>query len=237
MAENKIDNAFSAEGTLFQVEYALEAAKKGVPVVIVSGSEGIAMAAHQGKPEKLMKQGRDTSSFIEICPGVFGAMSGQLMDAQRTAIKLRSIAVETMHDLGKFPGPDIVARKIADRWQIETQKNERRLVALNLSVFGHEKNEPLIYHTDSSGSLLPYKGVCFGEGGAVMMKKLEKIYRENTSRNETLQMALQALSEALGNNYLATSVEIAFLQPGQPLERITVDEVDSLLVHIAEASE
>ncbi|OAG29306.1 2S proteasome subunit alpha 1 [Nematocida displodere] len=235
MKEERIQNAFSTEGMLFQVEYALEGAKKGMGCVIIIGKSSIVMAASKRIPEKLIDP-TNVSSFFEILPSTVGVVSGYPMDVQETAFQTKKVGVQFLHTLGKEPTPDILARALADKWQLRTQESSRRLTAANLAVVGYDGEEPLLYHTDSSGSLLPYRAIAFGEGGTVMMKKLEKIFRPQEADERVLQMALIALSESLGSDYLATNVELAVLRKGVPLLRKTTDEIDALLVQIAEES-
>lgn len=233
MSEARVDNAFSEEGTLYQVEYALEGAKKGMSCTVVAGATAIGLAASKRVPEKLMDASY-LSSFVDIVPGLVGVASGYLMDVQSTAMLVKKTAVKLLNELGRTPAPEILARAIADKWQLATQENGRRLAAVSLAVIGYEKRQPVIYYTDTSGVLFPYRAVAFGEGGTVMMKKLEKIYPSGSADEEVVETALVALSEALGPDYLATNVEVAVVRPGGRLQRLTTDEIDGLLVHIAE---
>lgn len=233
MGKERIDNEFSKEGTLYQVEYALEAAKKGMPCTVLGNTSCIVMAASKRLPEKLMDPDY-ISSFFEILPGVIGVISGFLPDVQCTINQVREIAVELQHDLGDIPEAKMIAREIADKWQLQTQEDSRRLTAVFLAIAGYEKGTPVIFYTDSSGVLLPYKAVAFGEGGTVMMKKLEKLYHTGQSQPESTENALITLSEALGPEYLATNIELAIFTPDGKLKRATTDEIDGFLVDIAE---
>ncbi|EHY66143.1 20S proteasome subunit alpha 1 [Nematocida ausubeli] len=233
MSNERIGNNFSKEGTLYQVEYALEAAKKGMSCVAVGSTSCMVMAASKRLPEKLMDPDY-ISSFVSILPGVVAVLSGYLMDVQRTTTILSETAVDLLHDLGYVPTPDILAREIADQWQLQTQEDSRRLPAVFLAVVGYDKGVPMIYYTDTSGTLLPYKAVAFGEGGTLMMKKLEKIYTPQQTETEAIHTALISLSEALGADYLATNVELCIFTPDGKVKRSTTDEIDAFLVDIAE---
>lgn len=233
MSNERIDNDFSKEGTLYQVEYALEAAKKGMPCVIVSSPSCVVLAASKRLPEKLMDP-EYISSFFEVLPGVIGVASGYLMDIQSIKAIVSEMATKLFDDLGQIPTPDILAREIADKWQLQMQEGNRRLPGVFLAIVGYEKGQPTIYYTDSSGCLFPYKAVAFGEGGTIMMKKLEKLYKENQTEIEATENALISLSEALGADYLATNVELAVFTSAGKLNRATTDQIDEFLVNIAE---
>ncbi|KAI5181279.1 20S proteasome subunit alpha 1 [Nematocida sp. AWRm80] len=234
MSREREDNSFSEEGVLYQVEYALEGAKKGMPCVVVCGRDCVVMAASKRLPEKLMDP-EYISSFFEILPGLAGVISGYLMDVQVAVQKVKKKASKLLYDLGQAPSPYMVARAMADEWELYTQENARRLPAVFLSIIGFEMNMPIISYTDSSGVLIPYSGVAFGEGSNVMMKRLEKIYTENQTEEKSIEDALISLSEALGHEYLAINVELASLHnTKEPLRRFTTDEIDSYLVQIAE---
>ncbi|KAI5185067.1 20S proteasome subunit alpha 1 [Nematocida homosporus] len=233
MSEERVSSAFTEEGTLLQVEYALEASKKGMSCVVLYGKEGIAMAAAKRVPEKLM-DANYLSSFVEILPGLVAITTGYQMDVQETVMRLKKDAVDFAYDLGRDPTPDLVCRRMADRWQRKTQESHMRLPGVALAVVGYEKGQPLIYYTDCSGTLLPCKGMAFGEGGSAMQKQLEKIYKPESTNDEILEQALDALSKALGADYLATNVELALLAKDKKLERMETDKIDSLLVLIAE---
>lgn len=233
MSKERIDNEFSKEGTLYQVEYALEAAKKGMSCVILGSPTCIVMTASKRLPEKLMDADY-ISSFFEILPGLIGVASGFLPDVQCIISQVKAIAVELLHDLGDMPEAKMVIREIADKWQLQTQEDSRRLTAVFLAIAGYEKNSPVIFYTDTSGVIFPYKAVAFGEGGTVMMKKLEKLYKPGQTQSELTDNALITLSEALGAEYLATNVELAVFTPDGKLKRATTDEIDGFLVEIAE---
>lgn len=231
MGEERVENAFSEKGTLYQVEYALEAAKKGLPCALAVSKEGIAMAAAKRVPEKLM----DTEyvSSFSLIGNMVSITSGYTMDVQHTVAALKKSYVDLKYDIGKAPPADILARRTADKWQELTQKSYRRLPAVSMAIAECTKEKRSIYYTDCSGVLFPYKGVAFGENAAVMMKCMEKVFKDDLSKEEALEVVLITLSEALGSDYLATHVEVAFLD-NQNLERLSTDRIDALLVQIAE---
>lgn len=236
MSEERVNNAFSEEGTLYQVEYALEAAKKGMSCVVLYGKNCIVMGASKRVPEKLMDP-EYISSFFEIIPGLVGVISGYSMDVQDMKITSKKYALELLYDLGRTPSPGVLCRRIADKLQASTQESHRRLTAISLSIIGYDKETPLIYYTDTSGVLLPCRATAFGEGGSLMQKDLEKTYKENMEEEELLECALHGLSGALGNDYAANLIEVALLKRGSPLERLHLDRIDALLAQVGEKRE
>lgn len=232
--EHRFENVFSPEGTLLQVEYALEAVKKGMACVVLVGKESIVMAASKRVPEKLVEP-EEISSFFEASQGLFGVISGLPADVQHTVGKVRKNAADAVYDFGFEAKADIVCRRIADHWQKSTQKSAERLDAVALALAGYDRGAPMVWYSDVSGTLLSYKAVAFGEGGAMIQKKLEKIYQEGQGDQGALETALIALSEALGSDYMATDIEAAYVKDGMKAIRyLTVDEIDSILVRIAE---
>ncbi|KAI5175625.1 20S proteasome subunit alpha 1 [Nematocida sp. LUAm1] len=236
MSEERINNAFSEEGTLYQVEYALEATKKGMSCVVLYGKDGIVMGASKRVPEKLMDP-EYISSFFEIIPGLVGVISGYAMDVQDMKINTKKYALELLYDLGRTPTPDILCRRIADTLQVATQKSHRRLTAVSVCIVGYDKETPLIYYTDTSGVLFPCKATAFGEGGPLMQKDLEKTYKEKMGEEELLECALHGLSGALGNDYAANLIEVAVLKKNTALEILHLDRIDALLAQVGEKRE
>jgi 20S proteasome alpha/beta subunit len=232
--EHRYENVFSPEGTLLQVEYALEAAKKGRACVALIGRECIVLAASKHVPEKLFES-KEVSSVFVVSAGLVGIISGLPADTQYIMGKVRKYAADSMYDFGFGAKPDIVCRKMADHWQRRTQRSGERLDGVTLALVGYDRGAPRIYYTDVSGTILSYRAVAFGEGGVMVQKKLEKIYKEEVGEAEAVELALAALSDALGSEYLATDIEVACVKDGmKEMHYLTLDEIDAALVRIAE---
>lgn len=232
--EHKYENVFSPEGTLLQVEYALEAAKKGMACVTLVGGDSIVAAASKRLSEKLVLP-ESLTSFFKASSGLFCTISGLPSDVQHTVGEVKREAAKTVYDFGFCAKPDIVCRRIADSWQKQTQKSAERLDAVSVALFGYDNGKPKVFFSDASGAIFSFRAVAFGEGGAMVQKKLEKIYKDGESLEDAIDTALSSLSEALGADYLATDIEVVYIKEGmKDLTHLTVDEIDSALVRIAE---
>jgi len=100
-----------------------------------------------------------------------------------------------------------------------------------------DEDGPKIYRVDPAGYYKGIRGIGVGvkQQGAnsFLEKKLKK--RTDYTQEETIQLSLEALQTALGNDIKSTEVEVITVRKGQAgVRHLSADEIEQHLNTIAE---
>jgi len=93
-----------------------------------------------------------------------------------------------------------------------TQHGGVRPFGVALVIAGIDKSVPKLYMTEPSGQYMPYQAVAIGQGYYTATEFLEKNYKEDLTIEDTILLALKALSATLKPNEKLTpnTVEIGY---------------------------
>lgn len=116
---------FSPNGHLFQVEYALEAVKKGLCSVALRGKDCVVIGVEKKTVLKL-QDGRTLRKILNLDHNVSMAFSGLNADARILANMVRSQVQSYKLSYDEDPPVDYVAKFIAQTQQKFTQKGGAR---------------------------------------------------------------------------------------------------------------
>lgn len=95
----------------------------------------------------------------------------------------------------------------------------------------------LIYRVDPAGYYRSMRAVSVGVKQQAATSFLEKKFKKKTDYNEeeTIQLALEALQNSLGNDMKSSEVELVVVSKSNPnFRKLSVDDVDACLNAIAE---
>jgi 20S proteasome subunit alpha 1 len=95
----------------------------------------------------------------------------------------------------------------------------------------------LIFRVDPAGYYRSMRGVSVGVKQQAATSFLEKKLKKKIDYNEeeTIQLALEALQNALGNDMKASEVELVVVSKSNPsFRKLSVDDIDACLNAIAE---
>jgi 20S proteasome subunit alpha 1 len=100
-----------------------------------------------------------------------------------------------------------------------------------------EEDGILIFRVDPAGYYRSMRGVSVGVKQQAATSFLEKKLKKKTdyTENETIELALEALQNALGSDMKASEVEVVVVSKDNPkFRKLSSDEVDASLNSIAE---
>lgn len=231
MGYDRVVTVFSPDGRLFQVQYAMEAVKKGSTVVGVVAKDGVVIVADKRITNPLIV----SSSLEKVYPidsHIGLATSGLVADGRKLVDESR---VEAQRNRILFNEPIRVTsliKFICDLLQLYTQYGGIRPFGVSLLIAGQDDVGLRLFETDPSGTPTEWKATALGEGRAEIMDFLEKSYAPNMNLQESVILALKALKKAIKKKLEADKVEIGIVEKSK-FTKLSVDECQKY-VNLAE---
>eukprot|EP00252_Welwitschia_mirabilis_P013512 TRINITY_DN29713_c0_g1_i1.p1 TRINITY_DN29713_c0_g1~~TRINITY_DN29713_c0_g1_i1.p1 ORF type:complete len:250 (-),score=52.24 TRINITY_DN29713_c0_g1_i1:245-994(-) len=221
---------FSPDGHLFQVEYALEAVRKGNAAVGVRGLDNIVLAVERKSTAKL-EDSRTVRKIVNLDNHIALACAGLKADA-RVLINRARIECQSHRLTVEDPVTvEYITRYIAGFQQKYTQSGGVRPFGLSTLIVGFDPytGEPALYQTDPSGTFSAWKANATGRNSNSIRDFLEKNYKP-TAGDETIKLAARALLEVVeskGNN-----IEIAVMTRDKGLRQLEESEVEAIVAEV-----
>ncbi|GFP89043.1 proteasome subunit alpha type-7 [Phtheirospermum japonicum] len=190
---------FSPDGHLFQVEYALEAVRKGNAAVGVRGTDIIVLAVEKKSAPKL-QDSRSVRKIVNLDDHIALACAGLKADAR---VLINRARIECQSHKLTIEDPvtvEYITRYIAGLQQKYTQSGGVRPFGLSTLIIGFDPHTgtPSLYQTDPSGTFSAWKANATGRNSNSIREFLEKNYKE-TQGQETVKLAIRALLEVNNN--------------------------------------
>ena len=202
---------FSPEGRLYQVEYALEAVRRGTLAVAIGSKEGVCLAAQIKIPSKLMDPD-SIDKIFQVDEHIGVAISGLHADS-RVLINYARVQAQSFRLTYDEPVRlKMLVKSIADLKQIYTQYGGIRPFGCSLFFIAVDSAGTQIYTTSPSGIYRPYKAYALGSGEAQAREYIQNNYKEDMSFNEIINLALNALKESIDEDLSKDNIRIAYIK-------------------------
>ncbi|QSL64925.1 hypothetical protein MERGE_002229 [Pneumocystis wakefieldiae] len=211
-------SVFSPDGRLLQVEYGQEAVKKGATCVGVKGKDCVVLGVEKKSALKL--QDTRTAKKIgiidhHVCLAFAGlnADARVLLDKARVEAQSHRLTIEDPVTI------EYITKYIAGVKQKYTQSGGVRPFGVSTLIVGFDPNDvvPKLYQTEPAGIYTAWKANSIGKSSKTVREFLEKNYKENMDRNETIKLAVKSLMEVIQTG--AKNIEIAVMSCGKNIEK------------------
>ena len=222
---------FSPEGTLSQVEYALEAVKKGGLCIGMLANKSIILAAERKAVPKLQDQ-RTIKKINRIDSHIAMAFSGIIADSRSLSDYAR---LQSQSFRYSPPTVDNIAKQIAFKMQEYTQRSGVRPFGLSCLIAGFDegKDEPKLFLTDPSGQVTMWRAGAVGKNSDKVIGILEEKYKDNMSENDALKCTIDAMLQYVESG--SKNMEVAVIKPGNDFQIVPDEKVDEIIKQVEES--
>ncbi|KAF8476242.1 putative proteasome component Pre6 [Kalaharituber pfeilii] len=225
-------SVFSPDGHVFQVEYALEAVKRGTCAVGVKGADIVVLGCEKRSAMKLQDTRITPSKIGLIDNHVCLAFAGLNADARILIDKARIEAQSHRLTVEDAVTIEYITKFIAGVQQRYTQSGGVRPFGISTLVIGFDPKDttPRLYQTEPSGIFSAWKANAIGRSSKTVREFLERNYKDNMDREETIKLTVKSLLEVVQTG--AKNIEIAIMAPGKAIEMMPVEEIESYVKDI-----
>jgi proteasome alpha subunit len=202
---------FSPEGRLFQVEYALEAVRRGTLAVAAKSKDGVVLAAQIKVASKLM-DADSIDKLFQVDEHIGVAISGLHADS-RMLINYARVQAQSFRLTYDEPVRlNMLVKTLADICQNYTQFGGIRPFGCALFFIAIDASGPQIYTTSPSGIYRSFKSYALGSGEATARDYLKNNYKSDLSFNDLIKLVLNALKESIDEEATKDNIRLAYIK-------------------------
>ena len=201
---------FSPEGRLFQVEYAIEAVRRGTTSIVCRNSNSVVFTVEKKSSELQEIIGSEKIFKVDDHIGV--AIAGLTADARVLVDRARVQAQVNILNYDETISVKDSTLNICEYLQLFTQNAGVRPFGVSFLIAGIDSNgQASLYLTDPSGAMWGYKAFAIGSGATEARAYLEENYKEDISDEDLKLLPLRTLKELMGENLSKDTCDVAFI--------------------------
>jgi len=225
---------FSPDGHLFQVEYALEAVRRGSTTIGVRGKDHICIAVEKRTIPKLQDP-RTIRKIVKLDNSICLAFAGLTADARVLINRVRVECQSFRLNVEDEPTVDYVAKFVARTQQKYTHRGGVRPFGISSLIGGfNSTGKPALYQTDPSGAYFEWKATAIGKNSKTVQDFLEKKWEEDMDEETSLKLTLKALLEVTEAS--VQNIEVIIVKKDQT-EWCSAERLEPLLKLVDDSAE
>ncbi|MFX0075772.1 MAG: archaeal proteasome endopeptidase complex subunit alpha [Candidatus Hermodarchaeota archaeon] len=214
---------FSPEGRLFQVEYAIEAVRRGTTAIVCRNNDSVVFTVEKKSSELQEVIGSEKIFKVDDHIGV--AIAGLTADARVLVDRARVQAQVNILNYDEKISVKDSTLNICEYLQLFTQNAGVRPFGVSFLIAGVDTNgKASLYLTDPSGAMWGYKAFAIGSGATEARAFLEENYKEDISDEELKLLPLRTLKELMGDNLSKDTCDVAFIMKDDAKFKLLSDQ-------------
>mmetsp|Transcript_31689 Transcript_31689/g.87513 ORF Transcript_31689/g.87513 Transcript_31689/m.87513 type:complete len:252 (-) Transcript_31689:24-779(-) len=236
MSYDRAITVFSPDGHLFQVEYAMEAVKRGSAVVGVRGSDSVILGVER-KAVAQLQDPRTIRKIAKLDDHLTIAFAGFTADARVLIEKARLEAQSYRLTCEDAPTIEYMARFIAKTQQSYTQRGGVRPFGVSSMIAGFDSHQaPQLYLTDPAGTYSAWKANAIGgRNEKAVQEFLEKNWTASLSQDAAIRLTIKALLEVVDSG--SKNMEVAISTCNNAVRILTEAELQAVISDIEREQE
>ena len=220
---------FSPEGRLFQVEYAIEAVRRGTTAIVCRNKNSVVFAVEK-KSSELQDDRTGSEKIFKIDDHIGVAIAGLTADARVLIDRARVQAQVNILNYDEKISVKDSTLNICEYKQVFTQNAGVRPFGVSFLIAGIDSNGPSLYLTDPSGAMWSYFSFAIGSGATEARVYLEEHYKEDMSDEDLKLLPLRTLKEVMGDNLNKNTCDVAFiLKDDKNFRLLNLEEKEEML--------
>ncbi|EGP84856.1 unnamed protein product [Zymoseptoria tritici ST99CH_1A5] len=225
-------SVFSPDGHVFQVEYALEAVKRGTCAVAVKGADVVVLGCEKRSALKLQDTRITPSKISMVDTHVCLAFAGLNADARILVDKARLEAQSHRLTVEDPVSIEYITKYVAGVQQRYTQSGGVRPFGISTLIVGFDpgSKEARLYQTEPSGIYSAWKANAIGRSSKTVREFLERNHKDAMPRDDTIELTIKSLLEVVQTG--AKNIEIAIMAPGKGVEMLAGEEIEKIVEKI-----
>jgi len=226
---------FSPQGRLYQMEYCFKAAtsSSGLTSVATTYPDGACLVTQKKAKDRLSQP---HAHIFRLLPNMGACLTGSVPDAMAWVQRARYEANKWTFDHG-LPCPvSVLAKRMADLAQVNSQTASMRPLAVIALIIGYDDDDgsnTQCFRVDCAGHYFPYRAAAAGSKEQEALNQLEKNWHESLDETAGVRLAITTLGHVLGSDFRGSELEMACLRHGK-FVLLTEDEIESHLNAIAD---
>lgn len=192
------------------MEYAFKAANSGLTGVAIRGKDSVCVVTQKKVPDRLMQPDSVTHLFA-LTPKVGCCVTGVMADAKAYVQRARYESAKWQFDNGYSTPTKMIAKRMADLAQVNTQSASMRpLACISLLIGVDDEEGPTVCKVDCAGHFLPFKAAASGPKEQEAMNFLEKRVDQMAefTQDEVIRTAITCLGSVLGSDFRGSEIEV-----------------------------
>jgi len=210
-AYDRVVTMFSPDGRLFQVEFALEAVRRGSLAVAIKSTNGAIIVVLKKTTDKL----RDPATIkkvFQIDEHIGCAISGLHADSRVLVNWARVQAQYYKLNYGEPAKVHTLVRRLADVKQMYTQSGGIRPFGCAFIIIGVDPDgTPQLMTTSPSGRYSSWKATALGQNEERAKELLKESYNENASLDDLMKLGIKVQKETSEEEVTADVVEVVYV--------------------------